>query len=129
MHKTKNNKFFRLWRYKIKIKLHNVCTFDIRRTADRMSKIRHPKKGALDVECSTSEEGRFGCRIFDIRRTANRMSKIRHPKKGDSNVELRPIESKKSDPTNKANRIEFSTFDPTECTRLVTKLSYFMIIH
>ena len=33
---------------------------------------------------------------------------------------MRPTESKKSDPTNKANRIEFSTFDPTERTRLVT---------
>ena len=32
-----------------------------------------PKKGASNVECSTSEEGCFGCRIFDIRRTANRM--------------------------------------------------------
>ena len=31
---------------------------------------------------------------------------------------MRPIVSKKSDPTNKANRIEFATFDPTECTRL-----------
>ena len=40
------------------------------------------------------------------------MSNIRH-------LTMRPIESKNSDPTNKANRIEFATFDPTECTRLV----------
>ena len=60
--------------------------FDIRRTADRIEKIRHPKKGASDVAYSTSEEGCFGCRIFDIRRTANRMSKIRYPKKGASDV-------------------------------------------
>ena len=55
---------------------------------------------------------------------ADRMSKIRHPKKRGSDVEYsifdgRPIESKKSDQTNKANRIEFATFDPTECTLLV----------
>ena len=37
--------------------------FDIRRTADRLEKIR-------------SEEGYFGCRIFDIRRTADRIEKI-----------------------------------------------------
>ena len=39
----------------------------------------------------------FGCRIFDGRL----------------------IESKKSYSTNKANRIEFKTFNPTECTRLL----------
>ena len=33
--------------------------------------------------------------------------------------QIRRIESKKSDPTNKANRIEFATFDPIECTRLI----------
>ena len=47
---------------------------------------------------------------------------------------MRPIESKKSDPTNKANRIEFAPFDPTECTRLVGTTSdydrqdYFQIL-
>ena len=140
MHKTKNNKFFRLWRYKIKIQLYNVCilcnvwlkvanyilrslnvqypnwgasdveysTFDgrlfecrksdIRRTADRMSKIRHPKKGASDVEYSTLDKRLFECRKSDIRRRALRMSNIRHST-------MRPFESKKSDPTSKANRI------------------------
>ena len=33
---------------------------------------------------------------------------------------VRPIESNKSDPTNKANPIEFDTFDPADCTRLIT---------
>ena len=42
--------------------------FDIRRTADRLSKIRHPKKGASDVEYST----------FDY--AADRIEKIRSDK-------------------------------------------------
>ena len=46
------------------------------------------------------------------------MSNIRHST-------IRPIESKKSDPTNKANRIEFATFDPTECTRLCGMSQWF----
>ena len=99
------------------------------------------------IEKIRSEEGCFGCRIFDIRlygrsnrKNPNRrrvlhMSNIRHstlrPIESKnpirrrvlrmSNIRhstMRPIESKKSDPTNKANRIEFATFDPTECTRL-----------
>ena len=37
----------------------------------------------------------------------------------NSRFDGRPIESKKSDPINKTNRIEFSTFDPTECTHLI----------
>ena len=93
--------------------------FDIRRTADRMSKIRHPKKGALDVEYSTFDGRLIECRKSDIRRRALRTSNIRHST-------MRPIESKKSDPTNKANQIEFSTFDPTECTRLIETLSFFL---
>ena len=35
--------------------------FDIRRTANRMSKIRHPKKGVSDVEYST--EANIGSKI------------------------------------------------------------------
>ena len=61
---------------------------------------------------STVDGRAIECRKSDIRRRALRMSNIRHST-------MRPIESKKSDPTNKANQIEFSTFDPTECTRLV----------
>ena len=77
-----------------------------------------------DIKNPTFDRTCFGCRIFDIRRTADRMSKIWHPKKRTSDVEYsafdgRSIESKKPDPTNKANRIEFAIFDPTECTRLV----------
>ena len=87
--------------------------FDIRRTADRMSKIRHPKKDASDVEYSTFDGQLIECLKSDIRRRALRMSNIRHST-------MLPIESKKSDPTNKANQIEFATFDPTECTRLVS---------
>ena len=51
---------------------------------------------------------------FDFRSDIGlrRISNIRHSTK-------RPIESKKSDPTNKANRIEFATFDLTECTHLI----------
>ena len=37
---------------------------------------------------------------------------------------MRPIESKKSDPINKANQIELATFDPTECTRLIHVLDF-----
>ena len=48
--------------------------FDIRRTAERMSKIRHPKKGASDVEYSTLDERLNECRKSDIRRRALRMS-------------------------------------------------------
>ena len=82
----KKNKFFRLWRYKIKIQLYNVCIMcnvwlkianyilrwsnvqysmeafrmsNIRRTADRMSKIRHPKKCALNVEYSKLNGGQY----------------------------------------------------------------------
>ena len=43
------------------------------------------------------------------------MSNIRHST-------MRPIESKKSDTTNKANRIEFVTFDPIKCTSLIENL-------
>ena len=50
------------------------------------------------------------------------MSNIRHSS-------VRPIESKKSDPI--MRRIEFATFDPTECTRLVgiTKERVYHILH
>ena len=84
--------------------------FDIRRTAVGIEKIR-------------SEEGCFGCRIFDIRLCgrSNRKNPIRRRVLRMSNIRhstIWPIESKNSDPTNKANRIEFATFDPSECTRL-----------
>ena len=72
--------------------------FALRRTADRMSKIRHPKKGASDVEYLTFDGRLIECRKSDIRRRTFRMSNIRHST-------TRPIESKISDPTNKANRI------------------------
>ena len=75
----------------------------IRHLTDGRSNAENPKKVASDVECRKS----------DIRRRALRMSNIRHSI-------MQPIESKKSDPTNRANRIEFSTFDPTECTRLIS---------
>ena len=92
MHKTKNNKFFWLWRYKIKIQLYNVCILSdvwlkVANYILRSSNVRYPNWGASDVEYST----------FDGR----------------------PIESKKSYPSNKTNRIEFATFDLTECTRLI----------
>ena len=57
---------------------------------------------------------------FDFRSDIGlrRMSNIRHST-------VRPIESKKSDPTNKANRIEYATFDSTECTCLFPLLCMF----
>ena len=80
-----------------------------------MSKIRHLKKGASEVEYSTFDGQLIECRKSAIQRRALQMSHIRL-----SN--MRPIESKQSDPTNTANRIKFATFDPTECTRLVSRL-------
>ena len=41
---------------------------------------------------------------------------------------VRPIESKKFDPTNKVNRIEFATFDLTECTRLTHTCLHMIIM-
>ena len=63
-----------------------------------------------NVEYSTPEEGCFGCRIFDIRLCgrSNRKNPIRRRVLRMSNIRhstLRPIELKKSDPTNEANRI------------------------
>ena len=84
--------------------------FDIRWTADRMSKIRHPKKRALDVEYSTFDERLIECRKSDIRRSELRMSNIRHSTVGRSN---------RKNPIQQIRRIEFATFDPTECTRLI----------
>ena len=94
--------------------------------------IRHSTDGRSNVENPTSEEGRFECWIFDgrliecrksdIPRRGLRMSNIRHST-------MWPIESKKSDPTNKANPIEFSTFDPTECTRLLVMDPCFIHCH
>ena len=37
--------------------------FDIRRTANRMTKIRHPKKGDLDVEYTTFDGVNIGSKI------------------------------------------------------------------
>ena len=88
----------------------------IRHSTDGRSNAENPKKGASDAEYSTFDGRPIECRKSDIRRRALQMSNIRHST-------MRPIESKKSDPTNKANRIEFSTFDPTECTRLISMLS------
>ena len=65
---------------------------DIRRRVLWMSNIRHSTDCRWNVENPTSEEGRFECRIFNIRRGVFRMSNIRHST-------MRPIESKKSDPT------------------------------
>ena len=117
MHKTKNNKFFRLWRYKIKIQLYNVCILSdiwlkVANYILRSSNVQYLNWGASDVEYSRFDGQLIECRKSDIRRRALRMSNIRHST-------MQPIESKKSDPTNKANRIEFSTFDSTECTRLI----------
>ena len=52
-----------------------------------MSKIRHPKKSASDVEYSTFDGRLIECRKSDIRRRALRMSNIRHSTDGWSNVE------------------------------------------
>ena len=82
-----------------------------RHSTDSRSNAENRTKGASDVEYPTFDGRLIGCRKSDIRKRALRMSNIRH-------WTMRPIESKKSDPTNKANRIEFSTFDSTECTRL-----------
>ena len=119
------------------LRLFGCRIFDIRRrAADRMSNIWHSTDGRSKRKNPTSEEGCFGFRIFDIRlhgrsnrknpirRRVLRMSNIRHSTSGWLNFEYstfdrRPIESKKSDQTNKANRIEFATFDPTKCTRLL----------
>ena len=86
MHKTKNNKFFRLWRYKIKIQLYNVCILcdvwlKVANYILRSSNVQYPNWGASDVEYLT----------FDGR----------------------PIESKKSDPKKGASDVEYSTFDYT----------------
>ena len=72
MHKTKNNKFFRLWRYKIKIQLYNVCIFDF---------------DGRPIECRKSDEGCFGCRIFDIRLCgrSNRKNPFRQIRRIESN--------------------------------------------
>ena len=103
MHKTKNNKLFRLWRYKIK-KTIIQCMY-IEWCLIKSYKL-HP---AL-IECSISELRRFGCRVFNIRRTAVRMSKIRHSKKGASDVEYSTfdkqlIECRKSDIWRRALRM------------------------
>ena len=92
------------------IEIINI-TFDGRPIESKKS---DPKKGASNVECSTSEEGCFGCRIFDIRRTTNRMSKIRHPKNGASDVEY-PTFDYEADRVEKIRSeegcFEYSTFD------------------
>ena len=94
------------WRCVCNVRVSNLDTLliecrksDIRRGELRMSNMRHSTDGWSKVENPTSEEARFGCRIFGIRRTADRIEK--------------------SDPTNKANRIEFAKLDPIECTRLI----------
>ena len=62
--------------------------FDIRRTADRMSKIRHLKKGASDVEYTTFDGRLIKCRIFDIRNTLLWMSNIRHSTEANIGSEI-----------------------------------------
>ena len=84
----------------------------IRHSTDGRLNAQNPTKGASDVEYPTFEGRPIECRTSDIRRRALRMSNIRHST-------MQPIEPKKSDPTNKANRIELSTFNRTECTRLI----------
>ena len=122
MHKTTNNKFFWLWRYKIKIQLYNVCILSnvwlkVANYILRSSNVQYPNWGDSDVEYSTFDGRLIECRKSDIRRRALPMSNIRHSMESWSNVQnltseegrfecrifdihMRPNESKKSDPEN-----------------------------
>ena len=94
------------------------------------------------IECQTSDirQTRFGCRIFDIRSDVHRMSNVRLSTDGRSNVKNPTFDRTRSDveystfdfaanriekirSNNETNRIEFATFDPTECTPLNSMLT------
>ena len=113
MHKTKNNKFFRLWRYKIKIQLYNVFILSdvwlkVANYILHSSNVRYPNWGASDVEYSTFDGRLFECRKSDIRRRVLRMSNIRHSTNGWSNVE---------NPTSEEGYFECRIFDIRLCGR------------
>ena len=98
-------KFFRLWRYKIKIQLYNVCILcdvwlKVANCILRSSNVRYPNWGTLGFQYSTfdyaadriekirSKEGCFECRIFDIRLCgrSNRKNPIRQIRRFESNL-------------------------------------------
>ena len=84
------NKFIRLWRYKIKIQLYNVCILcdvwlKVANNILRLSNVQYPNWGTSVVEYSIFDGRSIESKKSDIRRRALRMSNIRHSTDGRSN--------------------------------------------
>ena len=71
------------------VKLKFGCQiFDIRRTADQIEKIRHPKKRASDVDYSTFDGRPFESKKSDTTNKANRIYDIRSDRMHTSNANI-----------------------------------------
>ena len=117
--------------------MSNIC-----HSIDGGSNVKNPTsdRRALYVGFSTFDRTCIECRIFDFRLMADRMSKIRHSIGPASDVEYSTFDFavdriEKIRSNNETNRIEFATFDPTECTPLfftsdkgITKRYFLQII-